>query len=150
MLDTIIKGFFTGLVEDMKTIPHTAISVLLLWLTVWGLYFFVWPDLSNAQDQIKVTQERQAKFEDAIGSLSKTLLVLNSRLVKEDMERQLAAIEREKDDIERDVARMTRAGQETPIVMQARLQELKVQKARKEREITAFIENHPELQDGTL
>ena len=108
MFDTIIKGFFTGLVEDMKTIPHAAISVVLLWLTLWGLYFFVWPDLSNAQSQVKATVERQAKFEETIGSLSKNLLVLNSRLLKEDMERQLAAIEREKDDIERDIARMNR------------------------------------------
>lgn len=150
MFDTIIKGFFTGLVEDMKTIPHTAISVVLLWLTLWGLYFFVWPDLSNAQSQVKATVERQAKFEETIGSLSKNLLVLNSRLLKEDMERQLAAIEREKDDIERDIARMNRAGQDASEVMQARLQELKVQKARKEREITAFIENHPELEEGAL
>jgi paraquat-inducible protein B len=150
MIHQLAKGFVSGLADDMKVIPHTAISVLLIWSLLWGFYIFIWPDLSTVQGAVETISRKQNEFEKAVADLSVSVRTLNSRLIKEEMERHLSSIEREKDEIERDIAKMTRAQQEPPPVMQARLQELKVQKARKEREITAFIESHPELQKDSL
>lgn len=45
MLSDVIKGFFTGVLKDMRTIPHTAVSALLLWILAWVAYLFVYPQV---------------------------------------------------------------------------------------------------------
>jgi septal ring factor EnvC (AmiA/AmiB activator) len=150
MFGDIIKGFMTGFMTDMKTTPHTSVSLLFVWGVLWGFYFFIWPDVVIARDQLNQTQQQQVQVAKTIEQLLKSVNKLDARIVKKDMEQALEDIELEIIDIERDISRFERAAQETPPALQSRLNALRGARARKERDINNFIREHPELAETNL
>jgi type IV secretory pathway TrbD component len=69
----IVKGFFTGASADMKLIPHTSVSVVLLWLTLWTAgvlgWFFIYPQIALAADAVPKVRQLDATMNELKASL---------------------------------------------------------------------------------
>lgn len=150
MIDTVIKGFFTGFWKELKIVPHTAISTLMIWGVLWFSYFYILPGVSATEAKVVQYEAEQKVTQQTMSNLARTIQKLNARLIKEDMERDLASMEKESTEIERDVERLQRLQQEVPSAMINRLQELRIRKQRLNREISAFVQEHPELMERNL
>ncbi len=130
----VVKGFFTGVLKDMRLIPHTALSALFLWILAWSTYFFVYPQVAQANALIPEVRELRLSMDR-----------LNARLIKEEYERNLRSITTEIYNLEREIQTMQSHGTEVPGSMWNRLNDLRNAKAEQERDLVQFMNSN-----GTL
>jgi septal ring factor EnvC (AmiA/AmiB activator) len=148
LFSQVLKGFITGLGDDMKLIPHTSVSVLFLWIAALATYQFAWPQVSETQQKVDATVSSMQQLSASLDTVTKNLGKLNARLIKEDMDRALSDIETEKQQLAREISRLAQRGS-VPDAMIERNERLTIILEQKKRDIAAFIARHPELMDAS-
>jgi hypothetical protein len=138
LIKSALMGFLTGLLEDIRKIPHTAISTVLLWVLAWASYLYIYPKVVEAQ---QVT----AQVVPQVNALNENLKKLNARLIKAEIEKEI-----ERDEvysIERETASMTGRRMDVPETMKERLRKLQRDIASKRGELERFLaDNHAALE----
>ena len=139
MVGDVIRGFFTGVFKDMKLIPHTAVSALLLWMLAWFAYFFIYPKFVVAADL--ATQVPQLQM-----SMSK----LNATLIADKMDREIRQIEQDIFNLQREVDNLRQKKLQVPDSIYERLNTLANEKARKAQTLSQFQQRNAALLEPTL
>lgn len=137
-LPELIKGFFTGAKQDMKTIPHTAISAVLLWLTLWGAgvlgWIFVYPKIAIAAEAVPKVQQ-----------LDSTMQELKAQLVVDKMERKLKSMQDEIFTLQQEIKDHETKRRPIPTSTLVRLNTLSIEKVVLERRLDQFTSKNAEL-----
>lgn len=134
-----IRGFFTGVLAEMKTSPHTTISTVLLWAFLWVGFFMAYPKLVAAGDMAKQVPE-----------LQQTMKKLNATLIAEKLEREVKSTETDIFNLQREIEDMQAKRQSIPLSMLSRLDALRNDKARKEEKLKNFNTMNAALLEPTL
>lgn len=127
----VVKGFFTGVLRDMRLIPHTSLSALFLWLVVWAAYFFVYPKIVQAQSIVP-----------EVRALRESMTKLNARLIKEQLERDIRSTETDLYNIEREISSLQSRGISVPESIWDRQWQLQRTKERQGRELEQFMRDN--------
>jgi uncharacterized protein YdcH (DUF465 family) len=127
----IIKGFFTGILKDMKLIPHTALSAVFLWGIAWLAWFTVYPQIVLSANIVPQVQQLQSSMEK-----------LNATLIVDRMDRDIRAIETEIYGLQREIETLRAKKLEVPDSMSARLYSLQQDKVRAEQKLSNYTRDH--------
>ncbi len=139
-----LKAIFLGPINDMKTIPGTATSVLLLWCVMMYSFFVVLPGLARGAD-VAATQKEINAFKSSAETLQKSVAVLDTRLRYDAMRRTIEDLDRGLYSIAREMQKARAAGNEPAEYLVEQQREFQARRTELQERIAAMLRTNPEL-----